>query len=413
MTNNLKKNKLSFGVYRILLVALSFLGLYASMHLAYTHYANYNILSYQSFCALSKTINCDSVAQSEYAVFAGIPVAVWGIIGYIFTLFLLIMGFFSKAGNGRFISIFFVLAILFSLQSMIFGYISLKFVNSLCILCLLSYAVNFLLVLISWMAIKRYEIKLWSGLRADFLFVWNNRKITLPTGLLFIVVITTLILFYPPYWEFRQFPKASLFDQGVTDEGHPWIGASEPILTITEFADYQCFPCKKVHLAIRQLMQHYPDKIRLVHRHFPMGTQCNPIVKEAYHEAACTMALIAIAAGQNEKFWPVSDSLFYSDPKSKNLNIKKMVESVGLNYAAIRSSISKKETMNTLLEDIRDGLQLGIRETPGILVRGKLYPGWIPPEVLNQYLAELEGIQNLNSNPTIASKGGRKPFGAP
>ena len=389
------------------------MGLYASIHLTYTHYANYNILSYQSFCALSKTINCDSVAQSEYAVFARIPVAVWGIIGYIFALFILILGFFSKPRNGRFISIFFVLAILFSLQSLIFGYISLKFVKSLCILCLLSYAVNFLFVLISWMALSRKEIRLWSGLHADFSFVWNNRKGTLPVGLFFLAIITALILFYPQYWEFRQFPKASLFHQGITHEGHPWIGAKEPILTITEFADYQCFPCKKVHLAIRQLLQQYPDKIRLVHRHFPMGSQCNPIITEPYHEAACTMALIAIAAGQEGEFWPVSDSLFYSDPNAKNLNIKKMVESVGLDFAAIRLNINQKETVNKLLKDIRDGLQLGIRETPGILVRGQLYSGWIPPEVLTQYLAELDGIENLTSNPTIAWKGGRKPFNAP
>ncbi len=36
----------------------------------------------ESFCTVSDVVNCDRVATSPYSVFLGLPVAVWGLIGY-------------------------------------------------------------------------------------------------------------------------------------------------------------------------------------------------------------------------------------------------------------------------------------------------------------------------------------------
>lgn len=39
--------------------------------------------SYHSVCAMSDGVNCETVAVSPYSVFAGLPVSVWGIAGYV------------------------------------------------------------------------------------------------------------------------------------------------------------------------------------------------------------------------------------------------------------------------------------------------------------------------------------------
>ena len=66
-------------------------GLVDSVYLSISHYRVYTDIGYKSFCAISRTINCDTVSQSPFSIFLDVPVPVWGIIGY--TFFLLLVAF--------------------------------------------------------------------------------------------------------------------------------------------------------------------------------------------------------------------------------------------------------------------------------------------------------------------------------
>ena len=89
---------------------------------------------------------------------------------------------------------------------------------------------------------------------------------------------------------------------GLTDDGHPWIGSDSAPIVITEYSDYLCFQCKKMNYYLRQLISQYPDRVKLIHRHFPMDSRFNPILKTPFHEGAGLMSLIAIHAAENGKF---------------------------------------------------------------------------------------------------------------
>ena len=69
-----------------------------------------------------------------------------------------------------------------------------------------------------------------------------------------------------------------------------------------EFTDYLCFQCRKMHYYLRDLVARYPDKIRLVHRNYPMDHEFNPMVKEPFHVGAGKMALLAIHAAASGSF---------------------------------------------------------------------------------------------------------------
>jgi len=49
-----------------------------SVYLTYEYF----FPSQQSFCAINAVFNCATVAESDYAIFIGIPVAVWGLCYY-------------------------------------------------------------------------------------------------------------------------------------------------------------------------------------------------------------------------------------------------------------------------------------------------------------------------------------------
>jgi protein-disulfide isomerase len=169
---------------------------------------------------------------------------------------------------------------------------------------------------------------------------------------------------------------------GISADGHPWIGAVHPKLVITEYTDYQCFQCKKMHFFIRQLIAQYPEKIRLVHRHFPMDHEFNPMVKEPFHVGSGKMALLAISAAAKNKFWQMNDVLFDRARKTEALNIKSLADEVGIAYPYLGRSINDPAIRIQLYRDIRDGLQLDIDGTPAFVINDKVYLAQIPPEII-------------------------------
>ena len=197
-----------------------------------------------------------------------------------------------------------------------------------------------------------------------------------------------VILFFPTYWHLMPPLLSDDIAQGVTEEGYPWIGAKDPELEITEFTDYQCFQCKKMHYYLRQLVANYPDKIRLIHRHFPMDHQYNPLVKERYHLGSGAMSLLAKYAQTQGKFWEMNDALYrIADRKrKKKINLQKLAEIVGLESKALAFSIQQKNIRYQVKHDISIGIKLGINGTPGYLIKDKVYVGLVPPAIIKSVL---------------------------
>jgi protein-disulfide isomerase/uncharacterized membrane protein len=376
-----------FYFWPVTVIALA--GFFNSVYLAISHYRIYTDIAYKSFCAISKSLNCDTVSQSPYAILLGIPVAVWGIIGYMFFLSFLPFAWSNEAEKKKIWAILFIVALGFSLYSIILALISTFYIHSYCIMCIISYAINFLLLYYTWLIRRRFDSSgILNGLKLDFGFLWLKKNKTLP---LFLTVLGFLLLvftFFPTYWNLTPPLLSEDIPQGVTEEGYPWIGAKNPELEITEFTDYQCFQCKKMHFYLRQLVVNYPAKIRLVHRHFPMDHEYNPLVKQPYHLGSGAMAIFAKYAQSQGRFWEMNDALYSiaDRERKKRINIKELAKAVGLEYKALASSIQHKTMRYQVKHDISIGIQLGINGTPGYVINDKVYVGRVPPDVIRNIL---------------------------
>lgn len=61
---------------------ISCIGIIISIYLSYNHYKNYTDPWFASICAISKSINCDTVAQSKFSILFSVPLGFWGGIFY-------------------------------------------------------------------------------------------------------------------------------------------------------------------------------------------------------------------------------------------------------------------------------------------------------------------------------------------
>ena len=378
---------LPFPVYFWTIILLAITGLIDSIYLSVSHYRVYTDIGYKSFCALSKAINCDTVSQSPYSVFLGVPVPIWGVIGYTFFLLFLPLAGSQAADKKRIWPLLLLLSLAFSICSIVLASISTFYIHSYCIMCIVSFGINFLLLYYVWIVRKRFDTTgSFEGLKHDVRFLWNKSALsTILFGPFFIWVVLVLA-FFPDYWQFHPPQFQTNARSGITDEGYPWIGAEQPELVITEFTDYQCFQCKKMYFFLRQLMDKYPDKIRLIHRHFPMDDALNPIVGGRFHVGSGKMALLAEYAKTEDKFWQMNDILFKIARQVDSIDIKELAEQTGLDYRKLGHAVKSSVTRYKVKHDIAVGINLGITGTPGYLIDGKVYLGQIPAEIISSVL---------------------------
>ncbi len=384
---NKEIKRLRFSTYWWAILSLVILGLADSIYLSISHYRVYTDIGYKSFCALTRAVNCDTVSQSSYSILLGIPVPIWGVIGYGFLIPFLFYIFTLKTDRQRIWAFLEIILAVYCFYSLVLAYISAYFIHSYCIMCIGLYCINFFSLFFCGLVRRRFSSKrLINDLIDDLIFFKNNKKQVSLILIAFFLVCVASKAFIPNYWEFKKPPLNKEIKKGVTEDGHPWIGAEYPELTITEFSDYKCFQCKKMHFYLRSIVANYPDKVRLVHRHYPMDHEFNYIVKEPFHVGSAKLAMIAIYAMENGKFWQMNDILYDLAGRNEDISLRKIAKKLDLKFKSLARSVDDRQIRFKLQKDIWKGMKLRILGTPAYIVNNKVYQALLPPELLKKYL---------------------------
>lgn len=383
----MQKNILPYRYYSTPVLILLLLGIADSIYLAYSHYQNYTDINFSSFCALSKSINCDTVSQSAWSILLGIPLAYWGVFAYTFFL-IIFLATLRRAKNSEYLwYLLFGLGLAYTVASIYFGYISATKIKAYCILCLASYAISFSLSFYSWIILRRFSAgPFWAGLKKGMLYIVSSWH--LKSSILILVSIMVLLkTCIPPYWQYTFPPLSPTISHGITEEGNPWIGAETPEINIHEYADYLCFQCRKMHLILRRLITENPGKIKLIHHHYPMDHEFNKIiVPEPFHVGSGKMAMIAIYATSKNKFWEMNDALYILGQKKQSFDTRTLAEMTGFSSGELAAAAQHPQIREVLLHEIRQGMKLEITGTPTYVIDGEVYQGSIPPATLNKIM---------------------------
>ncbi len=379
---------LPYRYYCFPIIILNIVGILITCYLSISHYLIYTDQTYASFCAISQSINCDTVARSPWSVILNLPVSLWGLFSYFFCLIISLFLIIKKDLFFPLWKTIFFLSLLFSITSVFFACIAIFKIHSMCILCIATYGINFALLYQSWIICRRFDIPILvlEDIKNPLILLLSKKRLYVSIIFWFILLISFHV-FLPHYWELESIEIPTDIARGITEEGHPWIGSEKPTLIIEEFSDYQCFQCLKMQSTLRQLIEEHPDKIRLVHRHYPMDHEYNPIVVPTpFHVGAGKMALLAIYAMTQDKFWEMNDALFQLGRNKSPFNIKFLAEQTKIPVEELSFALTSPDIKKILNHDIVTGMKNRITATPTFLINGKKYTGFIPPEILEEAL---------------------------
>ena len=311
--------------------------------------------------------------------------------GYAGLMLLLCFAALPAAGQKRVWTMSFAVALAYSLLSILLAAVSTFKIGSYCILCIVTYAINLLLLYLTWIVRRRFHVgPILPALIDDIRYLSQRGKATLP---LFLTVVAGILLtqrLIPAYWEFKPPLSPAMLEQGLTAEGLPWIGAENPRVTIVEFADYQCFQCRKMHYYFREIGGPIPGQNPHRALPFSMDHEFNFIVREPFHVGSGKMALLAIHAESKGKFWKMNDLLYKLGGTGQDLDLMEIADATGIDAHELAAALEHPFYRERLAVDIRRGMKLRILGTPSYIINGVVYQGNIPPDILSGILKSLD-----------------------
>jgi protein-disulfide isomerase len=151
--------------------------------------------------------------------------------------------------------------------------------------------------------------------------------------------------------------------------GAPTKGPANAPVTIVEFSDFQCGFCFRVNATVAQLLAKYPDKVRLVFKHYPLVE---------LHKDAPMGHRAALAAQDQGKFWEMHDRLFANQRAMTREDMLAHAKALGLDMTRFTADLDSPRVQAVLDRDLGEGRKVGVEGTPTFFINGAAIVGSQP-----------------------------------
>lgn len=142
------------------------------------------------------------------------------------------------------------------------------------------------------------------------------------------------------------------------------FGKAQAPVTIVMFNDFQCPFCSRFYPAALEAAKAYPDKVKLVMKHFPLS----------FHKDAPAASKAALAAGVQGKFYEMSELLFQNTRSLNEEKFKELAAQLKLNVNKFMKDLKERdaEWEKIIAEDIELGRKSDVGGTPSFYLNGKI-----------------------------------------
>ncbi len=180
-------------------------------------------------------------------------------------------------------------------------------------------------------------------------------------------------------------PVGRYLDKPTIGENDAILGNPDAPVKIVVFSDHQCPFCSKYYTQVKTVANQYGDKVALIYKDMPLD----------FHPQARNSALTARCAGEQNKFWQMTDVLYAQQDawgKTEGTDTFKVyARNLGLNTAQFNQCMDDERYADLVQADFEEGRSYGISGTPSTFINAQFRSGLLQAEELKAIIdAELE-----------------------
>ena len=147
------------------------------------------------------------------------------------------------------------------------------------------------------------------------------------------------------------------------------LGSANASVTIEFFSDMQCPQCARYEPMVKSVRGEFGDKVRMVIRHFPLGT----------HAHAELAACAAEAAANQKKFWEMAEALYktqwmWAKAPAPRVIIMDQAKQLGLDMDQFQKDMEGSDVRERIGTDMRRAQAVGVKTAPSVLINGYNVP---------------------------------------
>lgn len=143
-------------------------------------------------------------------------------------------------------------------------------------------------------------------------------------------------------------------------------GATNPLATVVEFADYECPSCRALNPMVRNLVREHPESVAVVFRNYPIT---------ALHPHAMGAASTAECAARLGQFRLMQSLLYRKQDSIGMISWRGFARRANLDSARFERCMADSSIVASINRDMAEGDRLNIPGTPAFLINDSLYSG--------------------------------------
>lgn len=397
------------------LAGFAAVGAAASSAATWVHYHILSDPTYASFCDVNATFNCTDAYTSRFGAFAGVPVALLGLLFFAAVLLLIALCSRSETASQNLPGYVFAASTIGLAVILYLAYASYVILHVVCLLCAGTYVAVIGLFLISGAATRYPMMSLPMRMSNDLGLLVRNPRALVASAVFAVAAIAAVVWFPGQHVsaasntsdseQAAAAQPAATTDQIKQLEAYLAQQPRVPIVVpndgaavvIVKFNDYQCPGCGQTYRdykpVLAKWMKQAPGKVKFITKDYPLERQCNAFIQQDLHSGACEAAVAVRLAKEKGKGEAMEEWLYSNQPAMNPETVRKAAESV--------AGISAKEfdsrfpaMLELVKADVAQGAQLQITGTPTFFVNGMKLPGF-RGEFFDAVIAwEMRRVQN-------------------
>ncbi len=166
------------------------------------------------------------------------------------------------------------------------------------------------------------------------------------------------------YFNFFSTASPSTIDQSSFEKAEHRRGNPNALVTVVEFADFQCPACGFAFTQFEKLVPEYKDRVEFVFMHYPLSG-LHPFAYKAAEAVEC--------ASEQGKFWEMHDLMFAGQDKLQVSDLKGYALELGLDVSQFGQCLDSGKYSSKVAVDQSIGNSLGVSSTPTFFVNGEKY----------------------------------------